>query len=172
MTDQKENKETFWHKLKKSAVAKVIAVIVLIGYTVGKDIYDTYNHGKEKQEEAIREADFEARVEKKVKDEVNNPTLLLDIIGSQFIQDFVNSKHEDIEQAVTQKIVKKDSVELNMITYIGQETGLRDEAVLGMLMELVKLHNEGKLPTKEQVEDISKDVARDVVSRRTISHDY
>ena len=148
MTDKNEN-NSFGGRLKEALDLKLIALVLLIIWQIGEGIWLNYQAGAD----AAKYEQFKADARKVIEEEVAVPNLLMQIIDSDFVTEFADEKRQEIEAQIIAQVMA-DSGEVDFITLLGQETGLRDEVVAEKFKAMFKLYVDGELLTKKQANEV------------------
>jgi hypothetical protein len=152
-----DNNISFGKRLKKSLDAKAIALILLIIWTAGEKMLETYSKGREAQEIKFVESVFDGnkfseKVESEFRSQMQDPFVLHQVLESPSVTNFTKEAREDIEQTLYDKFMEEDSTRISLITYLGQKTGLRDEVVEEKFAKMFELFVSGDLITKSEAE--------------------
>jgi hypothetical protein len=86
-----------------------------------------------------------------IDDEMNDPFALIDILSSEHVNKFAESKAVEVKEAVKKEILKNDSIKGDMIHELGVGTGIRNDEVMKELVKLLKAFKEGKLYSSRTV---------------------
>lgn len=151
MTDKKEN-NSFGKRIKKALDAKLIAIIILVVYNIGEGFYITYQEGAKNEKFELFKADAKTLIDKEIK----SPSLLIDILGSDFVNDFAQAKQKEIESVIVNGILSDDSTKIDFVTMLGKDSGLRNEIVKEKFKEMFSQYVNGDLLTVEEAKKLMR----------------
>jgi len=149
-----DNKETFGKRLKKAFDIKLIAIIVLACSQIGGYVFDLASTGADVKFNdkvvTIIKGDVSKRfIDSLIHDaidiEMNDPYALLDILSSEHVNSFAETKAKEVKEQVRKEMFKSDSLKSDMIHELGSSSGIRNDKVMDDLGKLLKAFKEGKL---------------------------
>jgi len=156
---EENKKESFSQKLKKQF--SLIGFIVLALTFVGEKVWDTFTAGADLQfqnkvEEYYDAPAFNSSVDARFEHNMTSPIVLSRVLQSPEITKFAEESVEKVEKTIVDRIISDDSAKVNFITYLGLQTGLRDEVVQEKFATMFQLFVDGDLITRSQAEDIMR----------------
>jgi hypothetical protein len=155
MTEKKISK-IFASKLKERLI------MVLIGgiFAGGVMVWEYVQKGREQE----KFEQFKSDALRLVEQESKLPNLLTKIMESDFIRDFADDKQALIESTIVDQVLREDSAKVGLQTYLGRETGMRDEDIYPLLAKLIKAYNDGQIMTEDDV--------KEMIRKRTINANF
>jgi len=142
--------------LKKNLIALLLSAGVLC-WTFVKDLISTGADVKFndkivliiKGEKATKYID--SLILEAIDREMNNPMSLIEVLSSDHVNAFAESKAVEVREAVKRELLKSDSIKGDIIHDLGEGTGMRNEDILPELIELLKAFKSGKLYSSRTV---------------------
>jgi len=139
--------------LKRNA----LSIILIIGTGVYTIIMPILGKGaKAEFNESIIKACDDPAVKEKLTAEfernLTDPTILGKVLESPTINDFTKDAGDKIRNTVIENVLSEDSSKISTVSYIGKETGMRDEDVLPKLAKLLQAWDKGELMTKDEAD--------------------
>ena len=83
--------------------------------------------------------------------EMNDPFALIDILSSEHVNKFAETKAIEVKEAVKKELFKSDSIKGDLIHELGTGTGMRNEDILPELIQMLKDFKAGKLSNTRTV---------------------
>jgi hypothetical protein len=143
-------------KIKEELKGKAVLIIVGIVLVIGNQIWSYIQKGAKADIDKQIEQVVVSALQKEdiIKELLKNPRFVQLILESDEVKKFEEEAGMRIRDEIVEQVTKSDTNKVSMRSFIGKEIGVRDEAVLPLLSELLKAYNEGKLTTKEDVQRI------------------
>ena len=136
-------------------------MIIILG-VVAKMIWDTFQVGAEvKYQEHFRETlqteksidIVDTRVAMGIDVAMDDAQLWKKAFGNDQLLDFVSEKVDEGKQFVIDEVISADSSKIDFIGGLGVGSGLRNEAIMPILVKIIKAIDKGDLMFKDDVEE-------------------
>jgi len=168
----KEEKFKIPAKYKKWLDAKMIIILGI----VGKMAWDTFTTGAEVKYQQHFQATLKTEGAKNiVKDQItleidnamDDANLWKKAFGNDHLIDYVSDKVAEAKQHIVDDVLRADTSKIDFVGGLGVLTGKRNEDIMPMLAEIIKLIDDGELMTKDDAEkmieaEVKKRVTRTV----------
>tara|TARA_R110001592_G_C13023499_1_gene737749 strand:+ start:596 stop:1057 length:462 start_codon:yes stop_codon:yes gene_type:complete len=82
---------------------------------------------------------------------LKDPAVWLELLSSSHMSSYAKERSKEVRESIYQDLVKKDSMEVDMIHLIGEGTGMRNEDVMPELINLLKAYNRGDFELSRKV---------------------
>ncbi len=162
----KEDKFKIPEKYKKWLDAKMIIILGI----VGKMAWDTFTTGAEiKYQQHFQETlktngaknIINKQISNKMENALEDKNFLAKAFSAEGIIKEIDKQIDVAKQHIVDEVVAADSSKIDFIGALGSGSGIRDEDIMPMLIELVTAINNGELLFKTDVEKyIEKEVKR------------
>jgi len=157
--DGKTVKSIFKSKLMDKLVTVLIAGLFASGAATWNYFHTNVKVGQEHKELEKHKA-----LNMKLLNDKNSLEEILEVVMSNsFVSSFVENKKLEVQDKIVELINKDDSSRVALETFLGKQTGYRDEDILPLLAQILKAFKEGDIMTKEDAEGYIK---REIEKRR------
>jgi hypothetical protein len=133
---------SFLKELKEDWKKGVIGLIVVASFTFGKDIFNLTKAGAD--------VEFNAKIDSRIEEKINDASFVQMILKSDKVSEFTEDAGKEIRANIIKDVMRKDTNKVSFRAVLGQGTGLRDEDVPGVIIDLINDYKEGKLECKER----------------------
>ena len=89
--------------------------------------------------------DINKVIDARIKEKIQDSQLIQVLLESEQVSKFTEEAGHSIRNKIIEDVTKTDSNKISLNAFIGKELGVRDEAVLPLLRDLLKDYKEGKL---------------------------
>lgn len=137
-------------------------LILLLG-VIGKMVWDTFTTGAEVKyqqhfQETLKTEGAKNIITKQITAEMDNAledkNFLAKAFSSEGIIDEIDKQIDISKKHIVDEVVAADSSKIDFIGALGVGAEVRDEAIMPMLIELIKAIDNGDLVFKEDIEDL------------------
>jgi hypothetical protein len=144
------------NKIKDQIKDKIVLIVVGIILVIGNQLWSYIQAGAkadiDKQIESVVIKSLQK--EDTIKELLKNPRFVKLILESEEVKEFEKQAGMRIRDEIVEQVTKSDTNKVSMRSFIGKEIGIRDEAVLPLLSELLNAYHKGDITTKEDVQRI------------------
>lgn len=152
-------------KIKKAIDIKTVAIIGLIISQTWSYVSDVFTKGmqqefQDKVEQLYEKDSFRDKVDEAFQENMRDPMVLSMVLSSSQVTDFAEENAKKVKAAIVDQVLREDSTKVSTVSYLGRQTGLRDEDILPLLAEIIKAWEEKELITKDQAESMFKRTVR------------
>ena len=148
--------DKFLEALKKNLVTLALSVVVVC-WTFIKDVYVTGAEAKSKKEfiNLLGSKDSRKLIyhisDSAINVALNSSAVWLELLSSTHINSYAKEKSKEVRESIYQDLVKKDSMEVDMVHLLGEGIGIRNEDVMPELIKLLKAFKRGELSSSRTV---------------------
>jgi hypothetical protein len=152
---------TWKEKFKEALDMKTVALIMLILWTLGEKVWGWVEVGAEvefqnKIIKAYQAPAVKDAVKKEFESNITDPVMLHKILNTPTLDEFTSEAGDKIQKKIVQDVLTEDSTKISTVSFLGKETGMRDETILPTLAKLLKAYEKGEIMTKAEIEEYTQ----------------